>query len=142
MRYLLDTNTCIYIIKRSPPEVFDRFRVLRVGDVGVSAITYCELQFGVAKSSRPEENQHVLAEFLSPLEVLDFPAAAAPLFGTIRAHLQHAGTPIGNYDLLIAAHALQERFTLVTNNTKEFSRVPGLKVENWIGRGSSGSSVK
>lgn len=142
MRYMLDTNTCIYIIKRSPPEVFDRFRVLRVGDVGVSAITYCELQFGVAKSSRPEENQSVLAEFLSPLEVLDFPAAAAPVFGTIRALLQHAGTPIGNYDLLIASHALQEGFTLVTNNTKEFNRVPGLKVENWIGHCSSGSRAK
>ena len=142
MRYLLDTNICIYIIKRSPHEVFDRFGTLRVGDVGVSAITYCELQFGVAKSSRPEENQRVLAEFLCPLEVLDFPAAAAPVFGAIRSHLQRVGTPIGNYDLLIAAHALQEGFTLITNNTKEFNRVPGLKVENWMGHGSSGSRAK
>lgn len=132
MRYLLDTNICIYIIKRAPPEVFERFRVLRVGDVGVSAITCCELQFGVAKSSRPEQNQLALTEFFSPLEVLDFPAAAAETFGKIRAHLQSAGTPIGNYDLLIAVHALHERLTLVTNNTSEFCRVPGLKVENWI----------
>jgi predicted nucleic acid-binding protein len=81
MRYLLDTNICIYIIKRSPREVFDRFRTLRVGDVGVSAIKYCELQFGVAKSSRPEENQRVLAEFLCPLEVLGFPRCGSLVFG-------------------------------------------------------------
>jgi tRNA(fMet)-specific endonuclease VapC len=135
MRYLLDTNTCIYIIKRSPPDVYDRFKQLHVGDVGVSAITYCELQFGVAKSSRPEENQRALTEFLGPLEVCDFPSAAAIVFGQIRAHLQGAGTPIGNYDLLIASHAVHEGFTLVTNNTKEFNRVPGLKIENWQTRG-------
>ena len=132
MRYLLDTNTCIYIIKRSPPDVFDRFKILHVGDVGVSAITYCELQCGVANSSRPDENHLALTEFLSPLEVRDFPSAAAIAFGKIRAHLQRSGTPIGNYDLLIAAHALYEGFILITNNTKEFDRVPGLKVENWI----------
>ncbi len=137
MRYLLDTNTCIYIIKRSPPDVYDRFKTLHIGDVGVSSITYCELQFGVAKSSRPDENQLALTEFLSPLEVRDFPSAAAIAFGKIRAHLQSAGTPIGNYDLLIAAHALYEGFTLVTNNTEEFNRVPGLKLENWIGHGKS-----
>ena len=142
MRYLLDTNTCIYMIKRSPPDVFDRFKTLHVGDVGVSAITCCELQFGVANSSRPDENQLALTEFLSPLEVRDFPSAAAIAFGKIRAHLQRVGTPIGNYDLLIAAHALYEGFTLVTNNTKEFERVPGLKVENWIGQGRSGARGK
>ena len=132
MRYLLDTNICIDMIKRSPSLVYDRFKNLHVGDVGVSAITYCELQFGVAKSSRPDENQVALTEFLSPLEVCDFPSAAAIVFGKIRAHLQRIGTPIGNYDLLIAAHALHEGFTLVTNNTKEFIRVPGLKIENWV----------
>ena len=131
MRYLLDTNICIYIIKRSPPVVYDRLKKLHVGDVGVSAITYCELQFGVARSSRPEENQLALAEFLGPLEVLDFPSEAAVVFGAIRAHVQRAGLPIGNYDLLIAAHALHLGLTVVTNNTKEFDRVPGLKVENW-----------
>lgn len=132
MRYLLDTNTCIYIIKRSPLHVYARFKLLRVGDVGVSAITYCELQFGVANSSEPDENQLALIEFLGPMDLLDFPSAAATEFGDIRAHLQRAGTPIGNYDLLIAAHALHEGFTLVTNNTKEFERVPHLKIENWI----------
>jgi tRNA(fMet)-specific endonuclease VapC len=133
MRYLLDTNTCIYIIKRAPSAVFERFKSLHVGDVGVSAITYCELEFGVAKSSKPDENQSALTEFLSPLEVLNFPANAARVFGTIRAHLQHAGTPIGNFDLLIAAHALFADLILVTNNTKEFRRIPGLKIENWVG---------
>lgn len=132
MRYLLDTNICIYIIKRSPPELYARFRKLQVGDVGVSAITYCELQFGVSRSSRSEENQLALTEFLGPLELLDFPAAAAVRFGEIRARLQAAGTPIGGYDLLIAAHALHERLTLVTNNIREFRRVPGLKLENWL----------
>jgi tRNA(fMet)-specific endonuclease VapC len=132
MRYLLDTNTCIYIIKRSPVHVYERFKRLAVGDVGVSAITYCELQFGVANSMQPEKNQLALTEFLGPLEVLDFPSAAAMVYGDIRAHLQRAGTPIGNYDLLLAAHALQQGLTLVTNNTKEFKRVPDLRVEDWI----------
>lgn len=132
MRYLLDTNSCIYIIKRSPDHLYQRFKALRVGDVGVSAITCCEFQYGVANSTKPDENQLALTEFLAPLEVLDFPSAAAPLYGNIRAHLQRVGTPIGNYDLLLAAHARHEGLTLVTNNTKEFRRVPHLKVENWI----------
>ena len=132
MRHLLDTNTCIYIIKRSPEYLYDRFKRLRVGDVCVSAITYCELQYGVARSKQPVKNQTALNEFLAPLEVLDFPSAAAIVFGQIRAHLDEQATPIGNYDLLIAAHALHEGFVLVTNNTREFSRVPGLKAENWI----------
>jgi tRNA(fMet)-specific endonuclease VapC len=138
MRYLLDTNICIYIIKRSPPDVYERFRRLHVGDIGVSAITYCELQFGVARSSKPNENQLALNEFLSPLEVLDFPAGAASAFGEIRAHLQRVGTPIGNFDLLIAAHARHQGLTLVTNNLEEFKRVPGLKVENWVEHNKSG----
>ena len=131
MRYLLDTNTCIYIIKRSPVHVYRRFKRLRIGDVAVSAITHCELQFGVANSSDPERNQRALTGFLAPLEVLDFPSAAAMTYGAIRAHLQRAGTPIGNYDLLLAAHALHQGLTFVTNNIKEFKRVPDLRIENW-----------
>jgi len=137
MRYLLDTNTCIYIIKRSPAHVYDRFKQLRIGDVGISAITFCELQFGVANSAKVEKNQLALTEFLSPLDVLDFPSGAAPVYGNIRAHLQRAGTPIGNYDLLLAAHALYQGLTMVTNNTKEFQRVPDLRVENWIEQAKS-----
>jgi tRNA(fMet)-specific endonuclease VapC len=109
-----------------------RFKRLRVGDVGVSAITVCELQFGVSNSSQPEKNQRALTEFLGPLEILDFPAAASVVYGEIRTHLQRAGTPIGSYDLLLAAHALQRELTLVTNNVREFLRVPDLRTENWI----------
>lgn len=132
MRYLLDTNTCIYIIKRSPEHVYQRFRRLHVGDVGISAITFCELQFGVSNSANPDKNQQALTEFLGPLDVQDFPAGASPVYGAIRAHLQRAGTPIGNYDLLLAAHALYQRLVLVTNNAREFQRVPDLRIENWI----------
>ncbi len=131
MRYLLDTNTCIYIIKRTPPAVRRRFDKVRVGDVGVSAITLCELQFGVAKSARPEQNARALLEFMGPLEALDFPSAASAAYGHLRALLKAAGTPIGNYDLLIAAHALHLDLTLVTRNTREFTRVPRLRVEDW-----------
>jgi tRNA(fMet)-specific endonuclease VapC len=132
MRYLLDTNTCIYIIKRSPEQVVGRFKRLRVGDVGVSAITVCELQFGVSNSSQPERNQRALTEFLGPLEVLDFPAGASAVYGEIRTHLQRAGKPIGSYDLLLAAQALHGNLTLVTNNVREFGRVPDLRTDNWL----------
>lgn len=139
MRYLLDTNTCIAIIKRAPPQVRERFLRLRVGDVAVSAVTCCELQFGVANSSRPDENQLALTGFLAPLAVLDFPSAAAPVFGRLRAGLRRAGTSIGGYDLLIAAHALFLGLVLVTNNTGEFRRVPGLEVEDWLAEAGSGA---
>jgi len=131
MKYLLDTNICIYLIKRSPDQVYDKFKTLRVGDIGVSAITLCELQYGVAHSSMPERNQMALTKFLSPIEVLDFPSEAAMMYGEIRAHLKREGALIGSYDLLIAAHALCGHLTLVTNNTKEFCRVPSLSLENW-----------
>ena len=134
MRYLLDTDTCIYIVKRAPEYLYSRFKKLHVGDVGVSAITYCELQYGVAMSRHPEKNQAALNEFLAPLEVLDFPSEASAVFGMIRAHLSRQGTPIGNYDLLIAAHAFYQGLVLITNNVREFSRVPDLKIENWIER--------
>lgn len=131
MRYLLDTNICIYIIKRKPEPVYRRFRQLRIGDIGISAITFCELQFGVANSASVEKNQLALTKFLGPLEILDFPSGAATTYGRIKKHLNARGTPIGNFDLLIAAQALHQGLLLVTNNAKEFKRVPGLKVENW-----------
>ena len=105
---------------------------MAVGDVGISSITYCELQFGVSKSSRPEANQRALSEFLGPLKIGDFPAAAAPLYGELRAITERRGTPIGPLDLLIAAHALHLGLTLVTNNVREFERIPGLRLENWV----------
>ena len=132
MKYLLDTNICIYIIKKKPEETFARFRKLKVGDVGISAITYSELAYGVANSSQPEKNTLALNEFLGPLEIVDFHAEVAPTYGLLRTHLKRKGKPIGPLDFLIAAHALHLGSILVTNNTKEFSRIPNLRIENWV----------
>ena len=131
--WLLDTNICIYLIKKQPERVVQRLRSLDISTVGVSSITVAELQYGVAKSNRPEQNALALAALLAPLDVLAFDDAAAAVYGTVRAGLERAGTPIGSMDLLIAAHALALGRTIVTNNTREFSRVAGLKVENWAG---------
>lgn len=132
MRYMLDTNTCIYIINRSPKQVYERLKKLSLGEVGISVITFCELQYGVAKSAKPVENQLALTEFLAPLEVLDFTSACAAPYGEIRADLNKKGCPIGNNDLLIASHAISEGLVLISNNLKEFARVEGLQCENWI----------
>ena len=132
MKYLLDTNICIYIIKQKPPQVLDRFQEHQVGDIGVSSITVAELVFGVQKSQRPDQNQNALEQFLIPLAIADFDAQAAAVYGHIRAMLESAGTPIGSLDTLIVAHALSLGVTLVTNNTSEFERVSGLNVVNWI----------
>ena len=128
---LLDTNLCIYIINRRPPQVFDRLAGLAYGEVAVSAITGAELAFGVAKSAS-QRNQDALAKFLAPLEVMPFDAAAMQVYGPLRAELQRLGRLIGALDLLIAAHALALGATLITNNLGEFSRVPGLVCDNWV----------
>jgi len=133
--YLLDTNICIYIINRRPMEVFDRFEGLKAGQLAISSITGAELSFGVAKSGS-ERNQRALDKFLAPLEILSFDEAAMRSYGPVRSHLESQGTPIGSMDLLIAAHALALGATLVTNNTREFERVPGLVLENWVETGS------
>lgn len=130
--YLLDTNICIYIIKASPESVKKRFQRCARGDVGISSISVSELMFGVARSARPEQNRKALAAFLAPLELLDYPVAAADHYGQTRAALRKRGTPVGDLDLLIASHALYLGWTLVTNNEKEFRRIPGLRVENWV----------
>ena len=132
MILLLDTNTCIYLIKKHPPEVLRRFNEYTVGDVGISSITAAELHFGVHNSQRPEENRRALEQFLLPLTVAHFDENAAAAYGHVRAHLEKQGTPIGSLDTLIAAHALSLDLTLVTNNVREFERVPGLKVKNWV----------
>ncbi len=132
MNLLLDTNTCIYIIKQKPPEILQKFNAYNVGDIGISSITVAELEFGVQKSHFPEKNQQALAQFLLPLTIVDFDAAAANIYGKIRATLTKQGTPIGSLDTLIAAHALSLQVILITNNVKEFSRVPNLKLENWV----------
>ena len=131
MKFLLDTNICIYLIKKKPPKVMPKFSSYAVGDIGVSSVTVAELQFGVQKSLRPAQNEHALELFLLPLTIVDFDYQAAVVYGNIRAALERQGTPIGSLDMLIAAHALSLNMTLVTNNTREFARIPGLKVENW-----------
>lgn len=131
-RFLLDTNICIYCIKRKPRAVLDRFRAQPAAAIGVSAVTVAELEFGVSKSADPARNRAALIAFLAPLEIAAFDDRAAEEYGRIRAHLQARGTPIGPLDTLIAAHALGLGATLVTNNEREFRRVPGLNVENWV----------
>ena len=128
---MLDTNICIYCIRRSPRKVFERMQDQEIGDVTISAITYSELQFGVANSSDPEQNGIALAEFIAPLEIANYTADIAETYGSIRSFLKRKATLIGPLDLLIAAHALRLESTLVTNNVREFARIPGLNIENW-----------
>ncbi|MBD2168342.1 type II toxin-antitoxin system VapC family toxin [Calothrix membranacea FACHB-236] len=131
MRYLLDTNICIYIIKQKPQKVLDKFQSLSISDVGISSITVAELEYGVAKSEQQEKNRAALLQFLLPLEIVDFNQASAVIYGTIRSNLESRGLIIGAMDLLIAAHALSLGVILVTNNVREFSRIPNLLLENW-----------
>jgi tRNA(fMet)-specific endonuclease VapC len=132
VRYLLDTNICVYIINRKPPAVIERFRQMVLGEVGVSSITAAELAFGVAKSGSAR-NRTALEKFLAPLEIQPFGGDAIWVYGDIRSALERSGTPIGALDTLIAAHALSAKLTLVTNNLKEFQRVAGLRCGNWVG---------
>src|SRR5258708_24643251 len=131
MDYLLDTNICIYIAKRQPSAMASRFEKLRPGDVGMSIVTYLELVYGAWKSARKQENVATVQELsrLIPVQPLD--TAVADHYGRIRSQLERARSPVGAYDLLIAAHALSLDLTLVTNNLREFARIPGLRVENW-----------
>lgn len=132
MRYMLDTNICIYLIKRKPLVVVQKLRSLAISDVAISSITLAELEYGVAKSSRPEQNTEALQGFLAPLEILPFDDGAACRYGEIRAYLEKEGKVIGGMDMLIAAHADSLGCTLVSNNLREFERVPGLLLENWL----------
>ena len=131
MKYLLDTNICIYIINSRPLHVLERFRREAIGDIGVSVITAAELAYGVAKSGSAR-NRGALEKFLAPLEVASLRADAIWRYGTLRASLEQRGLPIGSLDTLMAAHALTLNATLVTNNASEFSRVDGLRLENWV----------
>jgi tRNA(fMet)-specific endonuclease VapC len=130
MRYMLDTNICIYVIKRKPARVLEALLRHEQAGVGVSIVTVCELAYGAARSAS-SRNQAALQQFLEPLEVADLDRAAAAAYAALRAQLEAAGKPIGPLDTLIAAHALSLGATLVSNNTREFERVPGLKVVNW-----------
>ena len=128
---MLDTDICIYLIKRKPIHVLEWLRTFRPAGVAVSSVTVAELQYGAYKSSRPEPNQEALAEFLLPLEVVSFDESAAAHYGEIRTYLERKGNIIGAMDLLIAAHARSLSLTLITNNLREFERAPGLRTENW-----------
>ena len=133
MSILLDTDICIYAINKKRPEILARVRDYRVGEVSISSITYAELRFGVENSTRADENMERLERFLLPLEIVPFDAEAGRHYGRVRTELKRAGCPIGANDLLIAAHALSIDATLVTNNIREFTRIAGLRVEQWAG---------
>lgn len=131
-RFLLDTNICIYIQRQKPLNVLERFKMLKVGDAGISIITWGELLYGAQKSQQRKKVLQLLEEFKTIIPVLAMPVAAGETYGAIRAALESKGTPIGNNDLWIAAHAKAAALTLVTNNEREFNRVPGLKIQNWV----------
>ena len=130
-RYMLDTNICIYIRQKRPTDVLSRFTSLRRGDAVISVITFGELRYGAEKSRERERALEILDEFVALVPVEPMPAAASTAYGSIRTTLERRGEVIGNNDLWIAAHAYTAGVTLVTNNEREFRRVPGLLVENW-----------
>lgn len=131
MKFLLDTNICIYIIKQKPAKVLEKFKRLHPSDVGISSITLAELEYGIAKSQQSEKNRIALNQFLITLEIVKFDEKASNIYGDVRAELERKGLVIGAMDMLIAAHAISLDLILVTNNVKEFSRIPNLRLENW-----------
>jgi tRNA(fMet)-specific endonuclease VapC len=131
MRWMLDTDTCIAIIKQHPPAL-NKLRAKSVGQVGISSISLGELAYGASKSSRSNAAHEALSEFLVALEVAGFDDAAAMTYGTVRASLAHSGKPIGPLDTLIGSHALEIDAVLVTHNIREFSRMEGLRLEDWL----------
>ena len=133
MTYMLDTNICIYVMKNRPEKVLERFRKELDSGICVSSITLAELEYGMKNSSNPAKNERSLLKFLFPLSVLPFGPAAASEYGEIRAYLQKRGMPIGPLDMLIAGQARAEKLILVTNNVREFERIPELDLENWAG---------
>ena len=138
MKWLLDTDTCIALIRHRTPEVLRKLRSRAVGQVGISTITLSEFAYGVARSGRPAENASALGEFLLSLEIAPYDEAAAKAYGSLRATLEARGSPIGPLDTQIAAHALALDAILVTHNRREFDRVPGLRVDDWMNRRPGG----
>lgn len=134
LRYMLDTDTCIYVIKNRPTGMHERFN-RHSGELCLSTVTLGELVFGAENSTRPDDNLAVVESFIARLRVLDFDQVAARHFGEIRAVLKRRGRPIGSFDQMIAAHARSAGLTLVSNNTREFERVDGLLLENWVTAG-------
>ena len=129
---MLDTDTCIALIKRKPPNLIKRLQAKAVGDIGISSITLAELRFGVANSSHQEQNRTALDQFLLPLDIVAFDELAADSYGNVRAELEVRATPIGPLDTLIAGHALSLNVVLVTHNVAEFKRVKGLRLDDWL----------
>jgi tRNA(fMet)-specific endonuclease VapC len=129
---MLDTNICIYTIKHKPESVINNFMSHKPEDLCISSITYAELMHGVEKSQAVDKNRLAISLFLSPITILDFDDKAAGEYGRVRAALERKGTPIGPLDMLIAGHAKSEGLILVTNNTREFKRVNGLALEDWV----------
>jgi tRNA(fMet)-specific endonuclease VapC len=136
LQYMLDTNICIYVIKNYPPKLRERFNQL-AEQLCMSSITLAELVYGAEKSSRRLENLQAVEQFTARLEVLAFPSKAAAHFGQIRADVERLGKPVGPLDMLIGAHARAEGLIIVTNNAREFRRLPGVRVENWVDEGAS-----
>jgi len=128
---LLDSNICIYLINAKPPTVLERFQQYRLGDIGLCSVVAAELAFGVARSGSAR-NRQALELFLAPLTILPFDEAAVWVYGDLRAELERRGTPIGALDAMIAAHALSQNAVLMTNTTREFANVPGLRTDNWV----------
>lgn len=131
-KFLLDTNICIYIIKKNPESVIQRLTSHNIQECAISSITYAELIYGAEKSSNPEKNHRTVEKFIVPFEILPWDNNCAKFYGEIRTYLEKRGEPIGILDEMIAAHALSEGVTLVTNNEKHFKRVPELNFENWV----------
>lgn len=131
-RYMLDTDTCSYIIKERPASVLKRFRKLTMEQICISVVTYAELLYGVERSSSKRINRRIVDDFARHLDVLSWGHEAAEQYGKIRADLEAGGTPIGAMEVLIAAHARSLKAVLVTNNRKHFSKVKALQLENWV----------
>ena len=132
MRYMLDTNICIYAIKHMPREVIERLNEHNPNEICISSVTYAELIHGVEKSKAVEKNRTTLTLLLADIEILPFDTGAAEGYGEIRAELERKGIPIGPLDMMIAGHAKSLGYTVVTNNIKEFERIDGLRLENWV----------
>lgn len=132
MKYFLDTNICIYALNHRSDRLVQHLHQISASDLGLSVMTVAELRYGAAYSTHPERNHRYLDNFLSPFRIVSWDETAANCYGDLVADLRRKGTPIGPIDALIAAHALALKLILVTNNLKEFERVPGLICENWI----------
>lgn len=130
--YLLDTNICIYLIKKRPPEIFERFQQIDLRQLHIPSITLFELYYGIEKNQSHKRNLNALENFISPLSIVDFTHDAAKKAAHIRNSLRKKGAPIGAYDIQIAAIALSQDMTLLTNNSGEFGRIEGLRLENWV----------